>query len=171
MTISTSRIFSAVAGTAVAATIVGGVAIAQTTSATVITACVAETNGNVRLVGSAGDCKPNETTTTWNQQGPQGIPGVSGRDGVSGWIRVDGESTLVEAHRWTWANALCPEGKRVLGGGYFSHWEGTLAGPTHALTFLSSMPGISGTGWYVSVLNDTDVPIQFTPYAICATAL
>ena len=67
-----SPFVAAVVSAALTAVVVGGVAIAQTGSS-VITACVAENSGNVRIVNSASDCKPNETSQTWNQQGPQGF--------------------------------------------------------------------------------------------------
>ncbi len=78
MTRFTSPFLCAIAGSVVTAVIVGGVAIAQTSTTGVITACVAESTGNVRIVGSATDCKANERSTSWNQQGPQGQPGPTG---------------------------------------------------------------------------------------------
>jgi hypothetical protein len=75
----TSPFFAAITGAVVTAIIVGGVAIAQTSAPGVITACVAETGGNVRIVSSASDCRANETTASWNQQGPQGQPGLPGQ--------------------------------------------------------------------------------------------
>jgi len=69
---------AAILSAAVAAGVVGGVALAQTSAPAVITACVADGTGNVRIVGSAGDCRSNERPTTWNQQGPQGQLGPAG---------------------------------------------------------------------------------------------
>lgn len=166
-----SPILAAIAGAVVTASVVGGVAIAQTSTPAVITACIAQNTGNVRIVGSGSDCRPNETTTTWNQQGPQGIPGTNGANGVSGWTRVQGEPTLQPAYSWGGAQARCPDGQRVLGGGYFSHYQGYPPGPgtTNTLTLLASYPTFDGVAWYVSMVNDTDTSIEFTPYAICAT--
>lgn len=78
-----SPVVAAIASAALTATVVGGVAIAQTSSS-VITACVAETSGNVRIVSDVSDCKPNETSQTWNQQGPQGPQGPQGTTGAQG---------------------------------------------------------------------------------------
>ena len=64
--------------------VIGGVAIAQTSAPTHITACVADTTGNVRIVGSTSDCKPNEASMTWSQQGPAGRDGTDGMDGAQG---------------------------------------------------------------------------------------
>lgn len=83
-----SPVVVAVASAALTASIAGGVAMAQTSGT--ITACVADNSGNVRIVGSSADCKPNEMATAWSQQGPQGpqgpqgVPGPQGPHGVPG---------------------------------------------------------------------------------------
>ncbi len=47
----------------------------------VIHACY-RSNGVLRLVNGAGDCKKYETALSWRQAGPQGIPGpLSGAPG------------------------------------------------------------------------------------------
>lgn len=76
-------IASAVASAALTASVVGGVAIAQTSAPAVITACVAENSGNVRIVSSASDCKANETVTTWNEQDVPGPDGPAGQDATA----------------------------------------------------------------------------------------
>ena len=43
-----------------------------------IYSCVNRVNGNVRIVTTEGDCKNGESPLSWNQQGPQGLPGQSG---------------------------------------------------------------------------------------------
>jgi type VI secretion system secreted protein Hcp len=48
-----------------------------------VTICVA-TNGNIRMVQSDSDCRPNETPQTLNQQGPAGPPGPAGDPGAPG---------------------------------------------------------------------------------------
>ncbi len=48
-----------------------------------ITICVAN-NGNIRMVSTSGDCRPNETPQTLNQQGPAGPPGPAGVPGEPG---------------------------------------------------------------------------------------
>lgn len=73
-----SPVVAAIVSAVATASVVGGVAMAQTSASAVITACVAESNGNVRIVSNASDCKANERLTTWNQQGPQGLPGPPG---------------------------------------------------------------------------------------------
>jgi hypothetical protein len=80
-----SPVVAAIASAALTASVVGGVAIAQM-STSVITACVAEHNGNVRIVGSARDCKPNEAVRTWNEQGEAGPQGILGRTGPTAFL-------------------------------------------------------------------------------------
>ncbi len=53
-------------------------------SSGVIHACYSNSQGSVRIVESASDCKNNETAITWNQTGPAGSPGPAGPQGPSG---------------------------------------------------------------------------------------
>ncbi len=171
-----SPFVAAIASAALTASVVGGVAIAQTATSPVITACVAENSGNVRIVKSTTDCKANETVTTWNQQGetgPQGIPGTAGADGVSGWTQVQSEGVSVAPYTYGRQEATCPQaGQKVLGGGYggsasTSFGEGT----TRSLTFFGSLPSDDGTKWVVHALNETGESLGFTAYAICGAVL
>jgi hypothetical protein len=140
-----SPLVAAIASAALTATLVGGVAIAQTSSPAVITACVSDSNGSVRIVAGADECRSNETDLTWNQQGlqgvqgpqgeagpqglqgpqgeagpqgPQGIPGTNGTNGVSGYQRVFSDFVNVPSGGSATARATCPNGKKALGGGY-----------------------------------------------------
>ncbi len=101
-----SPVVAAIASAVLTATVVGGVAIAQTsTSSAEIIACVAENSGNVRIVRGGDDCKPNEVKTFWNQQGPAGPPRPAGPAGPSP------------------AGRFCPTGEFVVG----INTDGTLA--------------------------------------------
>jgi hypothetical protein len=54
----------------------GGVAFATIPdSGGTIHGCYSKSNGNLRVVESASDCRNNETALPWNQQGPPGPPG------------------------------------------------------------------------------------------------
>jgi hypothetical protein len=54
----------------------GGVAFATIPDSTgTIHGCYGKSNGNLRVVESASDCRSNETALPWNQQGPPGPPG------------------------------------------------------------------------------------------------
>lgn len=129
-----SPIVAAIASAALTAAVVGGVAIAQTSSS-VITACVAENTGNVRIVASASACRPNETSQTWNQQGPQGPAGrdgVDGTDGADGTDGTDGTNGVsgheIVRYSQPWNPGVqaaqmfmsCPAGKKVLSGGHYA---------------------------------------------------
>ena len=100
-----SPVIAAIASAVLTATVVGGVAIAQTSAEAKITACVAENSGNVRIIQSSDNCKPNEVKTTWNQQGPVGPAGPQGPPGAS------------------LAGQFCPTGQFVVG----INTDGTLA--------------------------------------------
>lgn len=74
------------------------ITVVKAQTAEIIQVCVAQPNsdsqsknlagaantGSVRIVSSQSDCRSGETYTTWNVQGPQGIPGPSGAPGPSG---------------------------------------------------------------------------------------
>ena len=49
-----------------------------------IRACVQQTSGVLRLIGTAESCRPTETLVTWNVQGIQGPPGPEGPQGPQG---------------------------------------------------------------------------------------
>lgn len=80
-----SRVSAVIVGAALTASVVAGVAFAQTGTTTVITSCV-EKSGNVRIVGSAEACKQNETPLSWNETGPAGPAGAKGDTGPAGPI-------------------------------------------------------------------------------------
>ena len=50
----------------------------------VIHACYGRTNGQVRIVESATDCKNNEVAIEWNEAGPAGPQGPAGAQGPQG---------------------------------------------------------------------------------------
>ena len=63
------------------------------TATSTLQACANNTNGNLRLVSSASDCRTSETAVSWNivgptgpqgPQGPIGPQGPAGKDGVDG---------------------------------------------------------------------------------------
>ena len=85
--------------------------------------------------------------------GPAGAPGPTGAavSGISGYEIVVGPTTSYEHS----SVALCPAGKRALGGG------GTLPDSTFAL--FRSVPYAAGAGWAAEGHPDAQA------YAICAT--
>lgn len=70
---------------AAAAVLAAGVAYsAGGSGSSTLTACVNDTNGNMRLVGSAGDCRQHESAVTWNAEGQTGTTGPTGPTGPQG---------------------------------------------------------------------------------------
>ena len=57
---------------------------AQANDATTINACVANENGQVRIVKAGTACRRAETATSWNTTGPQGPAGPAGAAGPAG---------------------------------------------------------------------------------------
>jgi len=86
--------------------------------------------------------------------GPAGAPGAAGASvpGISGYEIVVGPTTFYQQ----FAVALCPAGKRALGGG------GTVPESTSAL-YRSFPTGGIGSGWTAQGHTDAQA------YAICAT--
>ena len=75
---------AAAVGTGVAMLVLAGAAFAGITALTatdVITACKSESNGQVRLVDDASQCRSQEVAVSWNTEGPAGTsrPAGSGR--------------------------------------------------------------------------------------------
>jgi hypothetical protein len=85
----------AVATTAMFAA-VGGIAYAAIPDATgVYHACLSK-NGSIRIIDPDTDqCRANETSITFNQQGPKGDPGRPGTNGVNGTNGTNGVSPTV----------------------------------------------------------------------------
>jgi hypothetical protein len=103
----------------------------------------------------ASDFKPGQIP-----QGPKGDRGEQGAAGLSGYEIVAIESAP-SSLPFAGAEAVCPGGKRVLGGGLRSLLF-TNTGPY----VYASHPNPTGTGWRVeAILGELRT---FTAYAICA---
>jgi hypothetical protein len=159
---------------------VAGTAIASIPDANgVIHACYRD-DDDVRLVDPAvTPCKAKETPIQWNQAGPTGPPGPvgpagppgpqgpkgpegpAGTPGTSGYEVVFGDEAKVAPGAFEVLNALCPDPKRPLGGGYTAE-----AG----LIVLVDAPIVfqAGQGWKVSVFNEAAGTRDASVYAICA---
>jgi hypothetical protein len=87
-----SPIVAAIASAGLTASLVGGVAIAQTAPTSSISACVHRQTGNVRIVEEQGHCTETEIFTTWNQMGDKGDPGPAGRAGPGGPLGPTGDA-------------------------------------------------------------------------------
>lgn len=72
-------------GAVLAAVVSAGVAYSSGGSgSSTLTACVNQTNGNMRLVGSPSDCRQHEFAVTWNAEGQTGSTGPTGPTGPQG---------------------------------------------------------------------------------------
>lgn len=60
----------------------------------VIHACYKDSNGEVRLVERASECRNNEQHVRWNQTGPQGTTGPAGQQGQTGAAGSQGPQGL-----------------------------------------------------------------------------
>jgi hypothetical protein len=139
----------------------------------VIHACY-KSNGDLRVVDGAPDCKNNETTLAWNQTGPQGAPGPqgiagpqgpqgatgpAGPAGVSGYEIIVTYGTL-PVNGTVAVIATCSAGKRVTGGGYLV--------PYVLDTAPASRPE-GNNAWRVDFKSNGGSGTA-QAYAICATA-
>ena len=76
---------------------VGSVAWAVTSASDKFVACAMKSNGALRLVAAAKDCRKSERAVTWNAsgqpgpRGPAGARGLAGEDGVDGLDGDDGD--------------------------------------------------------------------------------
>ena len=135
----------------------------------------------------AGDaCKKGETPLSWSQTGPQGPPGqngtngTNGTNGVSGYERVTGNNaTLNQTTGGASSVALCPAGKKVIGGGYQSNGGGAGTGSS-AYAITQNYPSTSNPkdgsppidSWSVTaeVTSPATIPANYSFYAIAICA-
>ena len=156
----TSPLIAAIAGAGLTAAVVGGVAIAQ--SSDEVIACVAQTSGNVRIVTSADDCKPNENDMSWSRQGPAGLPGPQGERGPAGATNIVqrfGSPVVVASGRTAGARASCLPGETAVGGGSNNGVPGVHVIGESALPFGN---GLRPTIWEVRFDNTSgfeEVPV------------
>lgn len=71
--------------------VVGGAALATASDDGVITACIREKSGQIRIVDSVEQCRRFENTLTWNQTGAEGLQGQQGDVGPEGPQGQQGE--------------------------------------------------------------------------------
>jgi len=110
---------------------------------TTIQACYNDTNGGLRRVNSAGDCKNHETAISWNTTGPAGltgpagVPGPAGPQGPAG-PAGPGANIVTFRHTRTVANTCGP----------FNNFsfidQPSINGNASALIFVTGIVGING---------------------------
>ncbi|HET9288855.1 MAG TPA: hypothetical protein VFO26_14975 [Gaiella sp.] len=93
--------------------------------------------------------------------GPQGPPGLSGLDVVTGTSPSDSSASKAAA-------AVCPQGKRVLGGGALATDSIGLA---DSVSVVGGGPANGGKGWlaYAKEIGPNPQSWELAVYAICAT--
>jgi hypothetical protein len=121
-----------------------------------ISACK-DNKGTLKVIDAeaGASCPSNQQQLTWNQQGP---PGVSGYEVVHG-------SEAVAVGDWQVFVAMCPPGKKVVGGGVYS-----TTGLQRGLVISSEYPTSDNDGW-VGVLTETIAqPDTWTGRAVAVCA-
>ncbi|MDP3900781.1 MAG: hypothetical protein Q8Q38_00345 [bacterium] len=157
----------------------GGVALATHGNPNELHACYKNNNGQMRFVGNPADCLPSETAISWNQTGPQGLPGSDGTDGAPGPAGPQGlpgpsglsDFELVHAVS-PLANSPfvaillpCPAGKQIISGGF-----DIMSSGGGVIEIVTSAPYSSG--WHVRArasANFQNGAWQLQAYALCAS--
>lgn len=128
---------------------VAGVALASSPS-TGTDACYNTQTGDARVDVDGSGCRPKEAPFT-----------------IGGPLMtrfVDSEQVIVPAGDYRDAFAACPDGEVVLGGGFV-----TATIHPDVRPFQDQPLEMDGAqGWYVVVINESPVDIDFSAYAVCA---
>jgi hypothetical protein len=103
-----------------AALSLGAVTYANAAGDATLKACANKTTGVMRYI-SKGKCKKTETSLSWNQMGPQGLPGAAGAKGDNGQPGANGLNPAVKITESRTCGddgaTLCAVGVRGPGGG------------------------------------------------------
>ncbi|GAB6097043.1 hypothetical protein JCM14469_32970 [Desulfatiferula olefinivorans] len=115
--------------------------------------------------GLAGPVGPQGPKGATGPQGPAGEKGDPGAPGLSGYEMVSRSTSATLLSFGGNACELtvsCPSGKKVLGGGGKSDYNGNL--------LSESYPAVSGNGWTIKYSNQTAYTrtVNVTVYAVCA---
>jgi len=147
----------------------------------VIHSCFKKQGGALRLIdpGAGGNCGSSENTLSWTQTGPGGVQGVQGIQGPQGDQGVQGKqgppgvgvsdyqvitalgTTATQGNdAYGTASADCPDGTRVVGGGFSLP-------STQNLSVEESSASLSqfGDSWTVTAWGDAGW--VFVAYAVC----
>lgn len=128
-------------------------------------------------VGAAGPAGPAGPTGPTGPAGPAGAAGAVGAAGLSGVEIVTNTTTLYSRtsnNPSSAAQAVCPTGKTVIGGGYAQAYTGSgdNSGWVSSVKVSVSQPfsGSGNQGWEVQVVNNSQfyAPVGVTVSAICA---
>jgi hypothetical protein len=105
---------------ALIATAIPAIAAAAKPSVTYF-ACVTNSTGAIRMVGSNAVCRPGKHKISWNNtgpQGPQGVPGKTGSTGpagaVTGFIDINDPNQQLDSNSRTVATLPLPAGDYLI---------------------------------------------------------
>jgi Collagen triple helix repeat (20 copies) len=118
--------------------------------------------GPLGPAGPIGETGPKGDT---GPAGPAGPAGAQGPTGVSGYqvvVTSVADATTVPKGQAGRVGVVCPQGKKVLGGGVAHYPENGIA------RVVESTPADTGTGWTVLVYNDGDSAFESYAWATCA---
>ena len=86
-----NRISAFTLGVIITAASAGAVTYVNAAGNGTLKACASKTTGVMRYI-SKGSCRKTETSLSWNQMGPQGLPGSAGPAGTNGIAGAKGDS-------------------------------------------------------------------------------
>ena len=152
------------------------------TQAEVIIACKSDSNGSIRIVDDAAECRNNEVALTWNTEGPEGPAGPpgptgpagptgptgpAGPGGVGGLSKLEYVTARPNTAAESAVEAVCGQDLHVVGGAVRNRV------PTAGMVRASHASDGQGTGapgsrgWYGAVAGGSG---PFAVVAICAPA-
>lgn len=105
------------------------------------------------------DFKASERAKLVGPAGPAGVTGMPGPAGPAASATqeiIQGPTTTIEAYNIGYADAYCPTGKKITGGGYFA---------SIAIAASSGPAAASPTTGWRTVINNSDNPIAVDAYA------
>jgi hypothetical protein len=153
------------AAAAVVALCAGGAVALATSSSTSpeIAACVKHDKGALYKVtvdpAAPLQCRAGDASITWNQSGPAGPPGFGATQRfTSGPLSVPNQTAAT-------LETACPaSAPQLVSGGY-------LLAPAAVIQATVTEDGpVSDSVWRVTVVNDSGLTLEFTPYVMCASS-
>jgi collagen triple helix repeat protein len=115
--------------------------------------------------GHRGERGPAGFSGEPGPKGDPGAPGDQGPPGLSGYVVVVtpiSEATTIPKDQSGRVGVVCPDGKKVLGGGVAHYPENQSA------RVVESTPADGGTGWTAKVYNDGGSQFESYAWATCA---
>jgi hypothetical protein len=155
-------------------------AAAQPAPANVLHACYVPKTGSVyriKVPNTPAQCdtKKGHVEFSWNEQGPQGAAGAAGP--LSGYAIVTAMGPSAGFQLPSYAEAVCPTGTRVIGGGFqtMTSQAGTPGHRTEIRPDISAPLGIYDLaswreGWAARIVNYTEGGYEAVVQAVAICA-